>query len=456
MGIKLIVLIIIVAVSIAYFCPCAHKDPEIPVLKDEWWGKLPADGKIPADDMTIRSFTVPYKESDVKDLQERLLRARLSEPLQNIQFQYGFNTDYLKQVLNYWRTKYDWKKQVNELNKYQQFVTQIEGISVHYIHVKPKITNKKIRVLPLMLIHGWPGSVVEFYKIIPLLTTPKEGKDYVFEVICPSIPGYGFSEAPHQPGFHTGDAARVFNKLMDRLKHKNYYVQGGDWGSFIAKLMSAIYPDRVTGVHVTMIGGNSLSCKSIFKLLISLINPNWVMEPDDQKLMLPVMDKIKLLIQETGYLHLQATKPDTVGVGLGDSPAGLAAYILEKFSTWTDPNNVNVADGGLTKKLNLDELLNNVMLYWVTNSITSSVRFYKENFSERFRNMEFDKLPVHVPSAVALFSGDLYTLPKLLDSQLRNITQYTHMPRGGHFAAMEEPSLLAEDIWKFAGVLEKS
>ncbi|XP_022240816.1 epoxide hydrolase 1-like isoform X1 [Limulus polyphemus] len=447
-------IILLFGVSSAILIPLLWPDPDPPVLPDMWWGrgKMPSHpSKFPKDNTAIRPFTINVKNNTLQDLNHRLDNARLPEPLDNVQFQYGFHSKYLKKVIDYWRNEYDWRREERKLNQYPQFLTQIEGIDVHYLHIKPTIKNSKIHVIPLMLIHGWPGSVVEFYKIIPLLTTPTENRDFVFEVICPSIPGYGFSEAPHQPGFSVADAGRVFVKLMARLNFHKFYLQGGDWGSAISMVISSVYPENVLGVHLNFVAVQG-GFASKMKHLIGILFPSLVADTPAQQrhLFSPFMEKVYYLLRETGYAHIQGTKPDTVGTGVSDSPAGLAAYILEKFSTWTNKEYVNLADGGLTKKFTLDELLTNVMVYWVTNSITSSMRLYKETMSERIRNFKFDRLPVTVPTGIAQFPNEIIMPPRnIAKHQYRNIIQYTDMPRGGHFPAFEEPKLLADDIGKF-------
>lgn len=388
-------------------------------------------------------------ESVLKDLKSRLNKTRYVEALDNVQFQYGFHSSFLKEVVEYWKTKYDWRKHEKELNKFEHFTTQIEGIDVHFIHQKPNLQGKKLRVLPLLLVHGWPGSVYEFNKILPLLTTPREDKDYVFEVICPSIPGYGFSEPPHQPGFSIASAARVFMKLMDRLGHKKFYTQGGDWGSAITSIMAVAYPERVLGLHLNMVAVR-LGLIGSIKYAIGYLFPTLFMTPEEHARIYPLKNLALDLLQETGYLHIQATKPDTVGTALADSPAGLAAYIMEKFSTWTDKSYKDLPDGGLTKKFTLDELLTNVMIYWCTNTITSSQRFYKESLSAKAQSYDFDRVPVKVPTGIAIFPNEIISFPKTFCAQrYRNIVLFSEMARGGHFAAFEEPKLLADEIWDF-------
>jgi len=351
--------------------------------------------------------------------------------------------------VDYWRKEYDWRSQEKMLNQYPQFKTTIEGLEIHFMHVKPKLpADSKLKVLPIMIIHGWPGSVVEFYKLIPLLTTARPGRDYVFEVICPSIPGYGFSESPYKKGFNIRAAARIFLTLMDRIGHRKFYVQGGDWGSAISTSMARCYPERILGLHVNMIFGGMSTWEKVKYVTISFF-PFLVSKPE-YKAAFPIKRILKLIYTEGGYFHLQTTKPDTIGCATCDSPAGMAAYLLEKFSYWVNPEYLNLEDGGLTEKFSMDELLTNVMMYWVNNNFTAAARFYKENLSSVVNR---EKAPIAVPTGVAVFPNELTGLPKTcLSQQVKNLVSYNFMPRGGHFAAFEEPELLADDIWKFVSL----
>ncbi|XP_072247346.1 epoxide hydrolase 1 [Leuresthes tenuis] len=416
-----------------------------------WWG---SGEKPQSEDDKIYPFTVQTSDKEIEDLHERIDRTRYSEPLEDSGFQYGFNSTYLKKVVSYWRNEFDWKKQVAVLNKYPHFKTKIEGLDVHFIHIRPP-SNGNQRVLPLMLVHGWPGSFYEFYRILPLLTQNHDS--VAFEVIIPSLPGYGFSEAPHKKGFNSLAAARIFLKLMERLGFSHFYLQGGDWGSLVTTNMAQMKPDCVKGLHINM-------CMSPrgFKVLLSLIIGPYLpflvgFSREDVRRLFPFFEKnVYEILRETGYFHIQATKPDTVGCGVNDSPVGLAAYILEKFSTWTDKKNKDLMDGGLERKFSLDDLLTNVMIYWTTGSIVSSMRFYKENLSTNIEKRIDSKTGIFVPTGVAAFPQELMHCPKSW-AQIRyqNLYSYTLMSRGGHFAAFEEPQLLANDIIQFVKKVEK-
>lgn len=325
---------------------------------------------------------------------------------------------------------------------------------MHFIHVRPpQHSNQK--VVPLMLVHGWPGSFFEFYKILPLLTENQDG--VVFEVICPSIPGYGFSEAPHKQGFDSLAAARIFLTLMERLGFSQFYLQGGDWGSLITTNMAQMKPQCVKGLHLNM-----FMSRRGFKVWLSVLIGRYLpflvgFSREDIHRFYPFFEKnVWEILRESGYFHIQATKPDTVGCGVNDSPVGLAAYILEKFSTWTNLSNKDLVDGGLERKFSLDDLLTNIMIYWTTGSIVSSMRFYKENFKQNPDKRVDSRTGIFVPTGLAAFPGELMHCPKsLAQMRYRKVISYTFMPRGGHFAAFEEPQLLASDLVQFVKKVEK-
>ncbi|TSN48516.1 Epoxide hydrolase 1 [Bagarius yarrelli] len=327
-----------------FYLALRKKSKRIPV-GDGWWrvGEKPL-----TEDRTIRPFVVETSKEIVEDLYQRIDHTRYTDSLHDSRFHYGFNSNYLQRVVSYWRHEFNWEKQVKVLNKYPHFKTNIEGIDVHFVHVKP-VQRVGQKVVPLVMVHGWPGSFFEFYKIMPMLTDTKS--DVVFEVICPSIPGYGFSEAPHVQGFNSMDAARIFHKLMERLEFSEYYVQGGDWGALITSNMAQMKPECVKGLHLSMIFARAGSIQIIVSLLVGRYLPFLVgFTREDVRRIFPYMQKnVYELLKESGYMHIQATKPDTAGRALNDSPVGLAAYILEKFSTWTDFENRDLEDGGLER-----------------------------------------------------------------------------------------------------------
>jgi pimeloyl-ACP methyl ester carboxylesterase len=292
------------------------------------------------------------------------------------------------------------------------------------MRVKPKLAGEgSVRRKPLLLLHGWPGSFYEFHKMVPLLTHPVD--DLAFELIIPSMPGYGFSDAPQKPGLHLIHVARIFGKLMERLGHDKYFIHGDDIGAGIGRYISLLYPPRVLGLH------------AVFFYPTFVRQVNNLTDP--------------AIVRETGYIHMHATKPDTLGAGLSDSPAGLAAHMLEKYSTLTKRGNTRRPDGGLTESLDLDELLTNVMIYWVTNTATSAARLYKEAYDFEIENdIDFLKPTSPVLYGFARFPEEAFKPTKEFLSQVfPNLIQYTFMPKGGHFASFENPELLTQDIRSF-------
>ncbi|XP_062323675.1 epoxide hydrolase 1 [Osmerus eperlanus] len=427
------------------------------VLKTEdgWWGAgAPPGGE---EDQSIRPFTVQTSDGEIEDLYRRIDQTRPVESLEDSQFNYGFNSIYLQKVVSYWRNDFDWKKQVEKINRYPHFKTNIEGIDVHYVHVQPRSLPEGTSAVPLIMVHGWPGSFYEFYGLIPLLTGPSDPGNLCFEVVCPSIPGYGFSEAPRKKGFDSVSAARVFLKLMRRLGFQQFYAHGGDWGWLVTTNMAQLEPKAVKGLHVNFAPPSKPSLPMVLSILLGKRFPKLFGFTDhDIRRIYPCNQNLVVEpVKESGYMHIQATKPDTAGRGLNDSPVGLAAYILEKFSSWTDPDFRSLEDGGLTRKFSLDDLLTNVMIYWSSGCIVSSMRFYKENFSKGL-DQPHSRMAVHVPTGFACFPNELMHSPKLwVQQKYPQLSSYTLQPRGGHFAALEEPLLMAQDIQSFTKTLEK-
>nr|XP_015218041.1 PREDICTED: epoxide hydrolase 1-like [Lepisosteus oculatus] len=430
------------------YLACRRRARTLPV-GEGWWG---AGDRPAVEDQEIRPFVITTSDTEIEDLHRRIDQMRFSVPLENSCFHYGFNLTYLQKVVSYWRNQFDWKKQIKVLNKYPHFKTRIEGKTL----VSHTAEANEVLLVPLMLVHGWPGSFYEFYRVLPLLTQPRDG--LVFEVICPSIPGYGYSQAPHKQGFDSLAAARVFLKLMERLGFTDFYLQGGDWGSLITTNMAQMKPECVKGLHLNMFSVTRGGLGMLLSLLVGPYLPFLVgLTREDVRRLFPYMERnVYEILRESGYLHIQATKPDSAGCGLNDSPVGLAAYILEKFSTWTDFQHRGLEDGGLERKFSLDDLLTNVMLYWTTGSIVPSMRFYKENLKENIHKRVDARVGVYVPTGLAAFPHELLHCPRSWARwRYKNIVSYSYMPRGGHFAAFEEPELLTDDFREFAKKVEK-
>ncbi|EAT36615.1 AAEL011313-PA [Aedes aegypti] len=418
----------------------------------EYWG--PGDVKNNKENVEVKSFELNYGEDVIGKLRNRLDDVpKFAEPLEGTAFEYGFNSKKLGEILKYWRSDYleRWDERQKYLNRFPQFKTQIQGLDIHFLRVKPEVRNPK-RIVPLLMLHGWPGSVREFYEIIPRLVARSDDKEYVFEVIVPSLPGYGFSQGASKQGLSPAKIAVIMRNLMARLGFKKYYVHGGDWGSVIGNLMATFFQDEVLGVHLTMCMNTAPI--GTLKNILGAVAPSLVVESQYKDFYYPYLDRLKLLIAETGYMHIQATKPDTIGAVLTGNPVGLATYILEKFSTWTNPQYRSLADGGLEKYFTLDTLLDNIMIYYLSDSITTSQRLYAETFNVKELSRELDRIPTHVPAACAKFRYELFQQTDwALRDHFRNLIQSKHYDDGGHFVAMQLPDVLYEDIVEFVNRL---
>ncbi|XP_066600439.1 juvenile hormone epoxide hydrolase 1-like [Prorops nasuta] len=450
------IFLVLIAVGLTHYLRSISgffvSEPQVPNLPDTFWG--PESNKKASHE--IRPFKINAPPKLIEDLKQQLENVRpFVPPLEGTNWTYGISSKYLSTVLNYWRTQYNWSERQKLLNKYPQFKTNIQGLDIHFYHVKPQVPkDRKVKILPLLLLHGWPGSVVEFQKIIPMLTTAPADKNFVFEVIVPSLPGYGFSDGAVRPGLGASQIAVVMKNLMLRLGHEKFYLQGGDWGSIIVANLAALFPDHVIGVHSNMCFVNN-AC-NFFWHVVGSIYPRLVVSQEYEYYLYPMSKHFSLLLEESGYFHIQATKPDTIGTALTASPVGLAAYILEKFSTWTNSEYKHREDGGLLEKFTLDELLDNVMIYYVSNSITTSVRLYAEHFSKANRALGIDNLPVHVPYACAIFpESELKQPESFLEKRFPKLIQATRVARGGHFAAFEEPTILSDDVFLFVEKVER-
>lgn len=443
------VFVVIVSVSIVVFPMLLgrylYQIPETPRLDEQqWWGR----GQLTdhEDDTSINRMYVNLSDEILVDLKERLSKTNFFENLEGVEWEYGIDPGYMKAVVEYWKTDFDWRKQEAFINTYPHYKTKISGIEVHFVHYKAELREGQ-RELAIMMVHGWPGSFYEFYQVIPKLISASTD-EYAFSIICPSIPGYGLSEAPHKPGFDSFAAARVFSKLMNRLGYDSYYLQGGDWGSAITSALAIMNPSQVRGLHLNMFTA------SIVYSPFEYIKAKLFFAEREQKKIFPIKDYFYKLLAESGYFHLQATRPHSVGLALNDSPAGLAAYLLEKFAMWSGCQTTDTVMC-LESCFSKDDLLTNIMIYWVTHSITSSIRLYYEAMHSP-NVQRVARIPITVPTGLADFPHELFPLPEpLVHKRFLDIVQFSEMPRGGHFAAFEEPELFANDVIKFVEKVEK-
>ena len=375
-----------------------------------------------------RAFQLHVPDEILTDLRQRLSRVRWpDEPPGAPAWQYGTDLTYLHQLVDYWRDGYDWRAQEARLNAFPQCTAPVGGIEVHFLHVQGVGPNP----MPLVVSHGWPGSVLEFHQLIPLLTDPaRHGGDAAdaFTVVAPSLPGYPLSFKPGQPRFGQAAIADVFAELMvDVLGYDRFGAQGGDWGSFVSAALGLNHAEHVAGIHLN---------------LLPLRRDGAPPPGDDPEMVAFRAELDHWLREETGYSSIQGTKPQTLAYALADSPVGLAAWILEKFRTWSDN------DGDVEARFTRDELLTNIMLYWVTGAIGSSFWPYYARQHDGW--MLPGPRAVEVPMGYCGFPRDILHPPRRLAEQaFSNIQRWTMQPRGGHFAALEEPQALAADIREF-------
>jgi pimeloyl-ACP methyl ester carboxylesterase len=370
-------------------------------------------------DFSLRPFRIAIPQSELDDLQNRLARTRWPAELPGAGRNYGVPPDRLKQLVEYWRTCYDWRKYEALLNSFPQFTTAIDGAKIHFLHVR----SPEKKALPLVITHGWPGSIVEFLHIIGPLADPKShGGDPAdaFHLVIPSIPGFGFSGPVKEKGWNVGRIAHAWAELMRRLGYDRYGAQGGDWGSAISRALAAIDPEHVCGVHLNYLPTPPPPSADISDLT------------EEEKAR--IANTQRLREAPPGYMRLQSTRPQTISYALTDSPVGQLAWIAEKFIEWTDPS-CPIAE---------EILLTNVMLYWLTGTAGSSALLYYENARSkgRFR-------PGAAPVGVAVFPHDIQ-LPVRRFAELQyTVVHWTEFDRGGHFAALEVPDLFVEDVRKF-------
>jgi pimeloyl-ACP methyl ester carboxylesterase len=386
---------------------------------------------IPID---IAPFRISIPQRDLDDLRERLALTRWPDEPERAGWDYGTNLEYIRSLVEYWHSTYDWRAHERALNSFHHFRAPIDGHVIHFIHER----GAGPKPLPLVITHGWPSTVVEMQKIIlPLADPASYGADPAdaFDVVVPSLPGFGFSVSPARPGpIRVHD---LWAKLMAGIGYSQFGAQGGDLGAGVTTALGRFHADRVIGMH------------------ISSDLPHPVPHPPDADLTAAEREYLRGYARwhedEGAYSHLQRTRPQTLGYGLNDSPAALAAWIVEKFRAWSDCN------GDIERRFSKDELLTNITIYWLTQTINSSNRAYFAKHHDPASTGPALGERVDVPGGVAMFPGEKdMVYPREWADRCYNVTHWTDMPRGGHFAAMEEPELLVADIREFFRPLRRS
>ena len=374
----------------------------------------------------VRPFRLDVPASDIEDLTTRLVSARWPESETVDDWSQGVPIGYHRAFCDYWANDYDWYATQERLNRFAQYTTDLDGLSVHFIHVRSSNPDAE----PLLITHGWPGSVVEFHKVIePLAEPASHGGDVAdaCHVICPSLPGFGFSDKPTSTGWNVPRIAAAWDDLMSRLGYTHYYAQGGDWGSGVTTAIGAQNRGRCRSVHVNMPTAGPTK--------EALANPTAA----DQR----VLDRIaKFQNWGAGYHKQQSTRPQTIGYQLADSPVGQSAWILEKFYEWTD------CDGHPENVFSRDELIDNIMFYWLTNSGASSARMYWEHFNPATERVAPE--PVTLPAGVSVFPEEIMAGPRAWSEKgFTNLVYWNEVDKGGHFAAFEQPLLFVEEMHRW-------
>ncbi|WP_340023501.1 epoxide hydrolase family protein [Paenibacillus sp. FSL K6-1096] len=376
--------------------------------------------------MTVERYHIHVADEVLEDLKYRLEHVRWPDMFEEAGWDRGTDQAYLRSLVAYWRDQFDWRAREAELNKLAHYRCKVDGLDIHFVHERGKGPNPH----PLILTHGWPDSFLRYEKIIPLLTDPAGyggNPEDAFDVIVPSVPGFGFSNGLKRTGISNAHIAGLWATLMtEHLGYRKFAAAGGDVGSGVTRYLASNRPELLSGIHLTDIG--------LIRNLLTVQDKSGLTEEER----LYIQNTSQWIADEGGYMQIQSTKPQTIAYGLTDSPVGLAAWIIEKFRAWSD------CKGDLRQSFSEDELLTNIMLYWVTNTAGSTANLYYEN------THTLPPLgPIEVPTAVALFPGDVCLPPRVWAERNLNITRWNVMPRGGHFTAMEDPEPLAADIREF-------
>ncbi len=379
-------------------------------------------------------FHVSIPQAALTDLRQRILATRWPN-METVKDQsQGVKLAQIKALVQYWGTGYDWRKVEAKLNALPQFTTVIDGIDIHFIHVRSRHTN----ALPLIITHGWPGSILELVKTIGPLTDPTAyggREEDAFDVVIPSMPGYGFSGKPEGSGWGVERIGKAWDVLMKRLGYKNYVSQGGDWGSVVANAMGRQAPQGLLGIHVNM----PATVPADVAKALKNGEPAPAGLSEVEKAAFKSLNN--LYTRGGGYAGMMVTRPQTLGYGLSDSPVGLAAFFLDKFNDWT------YSGGNAEKSLTKDEILDDITLYWLTNTATSSAQLYWENNNNNFNAAEQKTAEISVPVAITVFPGEIYQAPRSwAERSYPKLIYFNEVKKGGHFAQWEQPQLFAEEL----------
>jgi len=381
---------------------------------------------LPTATKDVTPFKVQVPQAALDDLKRRLANARWPDKEPVTDWSQGVPLAKAQALVEYWRTRYDWRRVESSLNALPQFRTQIDGLGIYFIHVR----SKHERALPVVLTHGWPGSVLEFRQVIgPLVDPTAHGgrAEDAFHVVIPSLPGFGFSDKPTEPGWRLPRIANAWAQLMKRLGYGRYVAQGGDWGAGVTSWMAKQQPPGLIAVHL-----------NLPILFPPPPPPSGGYTPEEQAALAQLE---KFSTDGSAYASIQGTRPQTLGYGLADSPVGQAMWIYEKFQGWSDNK------GDPAEAISVDHMLDGITLYWLTDTAASSARLYYESIRR-----DFGRMPLELPVAVSIFKGDMFTPPKVWGERTYSkLFYWNEVPKGGHFAALEQPELFVAELRKSFG-----
>lgn len=380
-----------------------------------------------ADKPSVQRFRIDVPDAVLADLDERLARTRWPDQLAGTDWSYGADTKYIRELAEYWQREFDWREQERKLNRFEHYRADIDGLTIHFVHAKSRDPN----AIPILLLHGWPSSFVQMLDLIPYLTDPAaHGMPNApsFHVVAASLPGFGFSSIPTRPGVGFATSAAAMTKLMhDALGYERYGVRGSDLGGVIVRQMALVAPEQIIGVHLTGIIGAAGGSPPYTAAEQAFIDASARIEP------------------EIAYARLQMSKPQTLAQSLNDSPTGLAAWIVEKFRAWSDCN------GNVESRFSKDELITNLMVYWVTGTAPSSVRMYYDFTREPLKTGRIER-----PVGMLMSTKDLFpAAPREFGERLFNVRHWVETNTGGHFLEWEEPELVARDLQQFFGEVSR-
>ncbi|XP_063541558.1 juvenile hormone epoxide hydrolase-like [Cydia strobilella] len=419
-----------------------------PIVPERWWGENQSN------DTSVREFTVRFTDEMITDLRYRINHRRDFTPaLQGVANTYGTNSAFLAQFLEQWANEYDFKARERWLNNFPQYVTNIQGLDIHFIHITPPNPRKK--VVPILMLHGFTVTAFEYVHVIQNLIKERDDSDFEFEIVVPNLPGYGYSEATSKPGLALYQMAIIMKNLMLRLGKEQFYIHAGDIGHMVGDALATLFPERVLGFHTNL--PFSLRPQSLTKWVLGQLYPPAVVDARYESRMYPLLTNLQFYLEHFGYFHIQATKPDNLGHGPDESPVALTSWLLEPIMMGTNISSQYFVDGNLTQYYDMNDWFDTFTVYWSSKSAMTAMRSYAEWLAWKSNPLSYDIMttPTPVLFAAINFGAEIIYMPDdLLRDKYPNLVQTTTLDVGGHFAAYLMPDVLANSIWTSVAKME--